>query len=243
MSLDEGPAAAVEAMASKLYSRLQSPPGELGTARAQVLRDFLRAQVPKRFEVSAGLAFDCHGHLSKPLDVVIFDATVCPRVQIPGNMFLFPCEAVVAVGQVKSSLTAHQQFREALEDLSSATSLDRSANCSAYGSPFGEALEPKDNHLHRIFSFLFITGAALNPDAVALDLHDALETPIEWMPNVVVALDSYLITYGCDYRRPKPTQERNVVVQAIAQPVDAILSFCSLLAQALDVIRTSSPTY
>jgi hypothetical protein len=245
LSLGEMLEAAAENMASNLRSKLLSHPGELGTAREQILRDFLRAHLPKRFEVSTGFAFDCTGRMSKQLDVVIFDATVCPRIELPGSKFLFPCEAIVAVGQVKSSVTSRQQFRDALDNLSSVKALDRSANGTAYDSRFGEALSPKDNHLHQIFSFLFITGDAMNPDALGLTLlEDAFDIPVQWLPNVVVALDRYLITYCCDDGVcPNPMHARGVAIQATTKPADAMLRFYLLLGRALDVIRTSSLPY
>jgi len=236
---------AAENMASNLRSKLLKHPGELGTAREQILRDFLRAHLPKRFEVSTGFAFDCNGQMSKQLDVVIFDATVCPRIEIPGHKFLFPCEAVVAVGEVKSSVTSRQQFRDALENLSSAKALDRSAKGTAYDSRYGETLSPKDNHLHQIFSFLFITGDAMNPDALGLTLlEDTSEIPVQLLPNIVVALDRYLVTYCCDDGIcPNTMHARGVAVQATTKPADAILRFYLLLGRAIDVIRTSSLPY
>ena len=232
-------------MASDLRRKLLSHPGELGTAREQILRDFLHAHLPRRFEVSTGFAFDCAGRMSKQLDVVIFDSTVCPRIEIPGNKFLFPCEAIVAVGQVKSSMTTRKQFRDALDNLSSVKILDRSANGMAYDSRFNEALSPEDNHLHQIFSFLFITGNAMKPDVLGLRLlEDAFEIPVQCLPNVIVALDRYLITYCCDDGVcPNPMNARGVAIQFATKPADAILRFYLLLGRALDVIRTSSLPY
>jgi len=158
MGLNELLEAAAEKMAGDLRQRLISHPGELGTAREEIVRDFLRSHLPSRFDVSTGFAFDSSGKISRQLDVVIFDVSVCPRFEIPGGKFLFPCEAVAAVGQVKSSLTGRQQLRDAIENLASVKSLDRSANGTAYDLRFNERLAPDENHLHQIFTFIFVTG-------------------------------------------------------------------------------------
>lgn len=189
MHLDELLSAAAENMTRDLRRRLISHPGELGTAREQIIRNFLTAHLPKRFEVSTGFVFDCKGNVSRQLDIVVFDADTCPRFEIPGGKFMFPCEAVVAVGQVKSSLTSRDAFRSAIDNLASAKSLDRSANGTAFDTRFNESLSPRENHLHQIFTFVFITGDALAPETIAQTiLEDAFEIPMEHLPNMVVAL-------------------------------------------------------
>lgn len=236
---------AAENMAANLKRRLIVHPGELGTGREQIVREFLASHLPRRFEVSTGFAFDCTGSVSKQLDIVIFDASVCPRFEIPGGKFIFPCEAIVAVGQVKSSVTSRQQFWEAVENLFSVKTLDRSANGTAFDSHFAERLSPTENHLHQIFTFLFITGNAMNPDSLGQALlEDAFEKPAHLLPNIILAMDRYLVTYCCDDGVcPNPMHARGVAIQATEKPSDAILRFYLLLGRALDITRTSSLPY
>lgn len=242
MNLDELISAAADNMTSDLRRKLISHPGELGTAREQIIRDFLTAHLPKRFEVSTGFVFDCRGNVSRQLDIVVFDANSCPRFEIPGGKFLFPCEAVVAVGQVKSKLTSRDDFRSAIDNLASVKSLDRSANGTAFDSHFNELLSPTDNHLHQMFTFIFVTGESLSPETMAQSLLDyAFEIPIEHLPNIVLALDHYLVTYCCDSGIcPNPMVARGVAVQTSTEPNDVLLRFYLLLGQALNVIRTAS---
>ena len=76
MILDELLKAAAENMTNDIRRRLISHPGELGTAREQIIREFLTAHLPKRFDVSTGFVFDCNGLISRQLDIVVFDATI-----------------------------------------------------------------------------------------------------------------------------------------------------------------------
>ncbi|MGA2540681.1 MAG: DUF6602 domain-containing protein [Verrucomicrobiota bacterium] len=236
---------AAKDMATNLRRRLLAHSGELGTAREQIIREFLGTYLPKRFEVSTGFAFDCTGRMSKQLDIVIFDSQVCPRFEAPGGKFLFPCEAILAVGQVKSSLTSRQKFRGVLDNLSSVKVLDRSANGAAYDTRFNETLCPSENHLHQIFTFLFVTGEAMNPQTLGLTLlEDAFAMPVEYLPNVILALNRYLITYCCDNGVcPNVMDARGVAIQSTENPSDALLRFYLLLGQALNVIRTSALPY
>jgi hypothetical protein len=81
-----------------LEERLIDHPGELGTARKEIIRRFLRDYLPKRFEVATGFVFDSAGQVSNQMDVIIADSSVCPRFETAGSKFYFPCESVVAVG-------------------------------------------------------------------------------------------------------------------------------------------------
>lgn len=242
MNLDELLSAAAENMTNDLRRRLLKHPGELGTAREQIIRDFLAAHLPNRFEVSTGFVFDCRGNVSRQLDIVVFDSAICPRFEVPGGKFLFPCEAVVAVGQVKSSLTSRNDFRSAVDSLASVKALDRSGNGKAFDPLHREFLSPRENHLHQVFTFLFITGDALAPETIAQSIHeDAFEIPVEHLPNIVLALEKYLVTYCCDDGVcPNPMAARGVAVQTSEQPFDVLMRFYLLLGQAINVTRSAS---
>lgn len=236
---------AARLMASSLHAKLLNHPSELGTAREHIIRDFLKAHLPKRFDVSTGFAFDCEGRVSQQLDIVIFDEMICPRIELPGNKFLFPCEAIVAVGQVKSSMTSRHQLGLALENLASVKELDRSANGEAFDVRYNEHLSPIDNHLHQIFTFVFVTGDVMHSESIAHTLIErAFETSAAHLPNVIVALDKFLVTYCCDEGIcPNVMHARGVAVQSTDNPADAILRFYLLLGRAIDVTRTSSLPY
>src|SRR4029077_9173682 len=122
---------AARRMRTDLKERLISHGGELGSSREEVLRDFLRSYLPTKFDISTGFAFDSIGTISKQLDIVIADGSNCPRFENAGKKRFFPCESIVAVGQVKSRLGSVKEFHNALENLVSAKALDRSAGGTA----------------------------------------------------------------------------------------------------------------
>lgn len=242
MQFDDLLAAAAENMVADLRRRLINHPGELGTAREQIIREFLASHIPKRFEVSTGFVFDCTGSMSKQLDVIIFDADVCPRFEVPGGKFLFPCEAVAAVGQIKSSMNSRAVLQDAMENVASVKSLDRSANGMAFDSRFNERLSPRDNHLHQIFTFIIVINQSLTPESIAQTiLEDSFNRPVELLPNLILGLDRFLLTYSCNGGVcPTPTNARGVAIQSSEEPHDVFMRFYLLLGQALNVVRTAS---
>lgn len=130
--------------------------------------------------------FDANGLVSKPIDVVIADSLVCAHFETAGGTRYYPCESVVAVGQVKSSVTAKKRLRHALENLESVKRLDRSARGRAIDSRFDEAINHRDDHLHQIFSFIFVIVDAISGGSIqelVLD-HILLKESHLW-PNVI----------------------------------------------------------
>ena len=239
-NLEELLEAAGKMMTSNLRLKLIDHPGELGTGREQIIRDFLAAYLPKRFRVATGFAFDCNGKVSKQLDIVIIDGNICPIFEIPGGKLLFPCEAIVAAGEVKSSVSSRAKIREALDGLIDLKSLDRSAKGMAYDSKNKEYIDHHSNYLHQIFTFLIITGKSLGADLVAETIMDeSFLTPISQMPNAILALDQYLVTYCCDDGIcPNPMHARGVSCQKAM--VDVLLRFYIMLGRAIDVTSVSS---
>lgn len=164
--LDSLLASAAERMKADLKERLIAHPGELGTDREEIVRSFLRAYLPKRFDVSTGFIFDADGEMSKQIDIIIADSLVCARFETAGGTRYYPCEAVVAVGQIKSSLTSVAKLHDALANLESVKALDRSARGQAVDDRFGEPIDPQSNHLHQIFSFLLVTGNSISEESI-----------------------------------------------------------------------------
>ncbi len=234
-----------ERMAADLRNRFVSHPGEAGREREQILRSFFESYLPCRFDVASGFAFDSGGHLSRQLDIIIANSDFAPRFETAGGTRHYPCESLVAVGQVKSSLTSRVKLREAFDDLASASSLDRSANGRAFDITYGETLDHRSNYLHQIFTFLFIVGDALAGDTVRAELFDYIEShePDLW-PNVVVALDKFLVTYCCeDGVCAKKMHARGVALQPAPDPPGELMRLYLLLGGAIEVIRVSGLPY
>jgi hypothetical protein len=232
-------------MRDDLAQRLIPHPAELGTDREEVIRQFLRAYLPKRFEVSSGFAFDSSGNASKQLDIVISNSLICPRLETAGGKRFFPCESVVAVGQVKSSLTSATEFQKALANLESAKSLDRSAKGAAIHGASGEEIDPAHNHLDQIFTFVFITGKALSGRTIVEELMELIhkKPPHVW-PNIIFAMDKYLVTFCCDGGVcPNPMDARGIALQAASEQDEILMRFYLLLGRAVEVTRVSTLPY
>ena len=236
---------AAKRMQDDLAERLVAHPGELGQGREEILRAFLRAYLPRRFEVSSGFAFDSRGEVSQQLDIVIFDSLTCPRFETSGGTRYFPCEAILAVGQVKSSIRGRKQLAPALANLESAKRLDRSADGKATDHRSGDPLDPLQNHLDQIFTFLFVTGRCLEPSSLqhAFTEH-VLTVPAHTWTNLIIAFGHALVTFCCDDGVcPNPLHARGVALQRATDPDLILARFYLLLGRALESTRIASLPY
>jgi hypothetical protein len=229
-------------MREDLAERMVEHPGELGVAREEIIRRFLRAYLPARFEISTGFVFDSKGNVSKQLDIIIANALVCPRFETAGGIRFYPCESVVAVGQVKSSLTSDAELQRALANLESVKELDRSADGRAFDADRQETIDHLNNHLHQIFTFLLISGKAIKDSTMQTSFMDRVlvTAPHVWT-NIVFALDQYLITFHCkDGVCPNPMDARGIALQRASPEDELLMRFYLLLGQAIEVTRVSS---
>jgi hypothetical protein len=234
-------------LASDLADQLVPHAGEQGAVREVVVRTFLRSVLPRHLDVSGGFVFDCHGNVSRQVDIIIADTTVGPRFEVSGATRFYPCESVVAAGEVKSHSDSASKTWDALSNLKSVTELDRSAGGTAVAERTGAPLDHRSSHLDRIFTFLLTIDRPLAGDRAREVVAEYVtrSSPHVW-PNVVFALNKYLITYCCDDGYcPNPHHARGISLLQ-AEPSRLLLQFYVFLSQALvvtNVARMSSQAH
>ena len=136
-------------------------------------------------------------------------------------------------------------FDSAIRNLETAKALDRSANGTAIDNRYEEPWNQFDNHLHQIFSFIFVTERALDDETIVMQMLERVtaQSPHLW-PNVIFALDQYLCTYRCDEGVcTNPNHARGVAIQRACNDDEILMRFYLLLGRALDAIRVSSFPY
>ena len=233
-----------ERMAIDLSQELTTHRGENGRCREEALRRFLRRHLPRRFDVADGFAFDWQGRQSDQLDIVIANPFVAPQFETEGGLRLHPIESVLSVGQVRSKLTSEAEFLDALDNLASVTSLDRSANGAALCYETGRPIQHTADHRDRVFTFLVITGRSLSGDRMRELLLDyALGTECHMWPNAIIALDKFILTFHCDDGACPNTMHARGLSLLTGAPGVTLLQFYLYLAQALEVTSVGSVPY
>lgn len=92
-------------------------PGEFGTYRENVAKNFLRFFIPERLKIDHGFLINTYGDVSTQCDVIVYDSNVTPLIGSGEMQRFFPVETVCAVGEIKSVLKK-TELKEALIKLS-----------------------------------------------------------------------------------------------------------------------------
>ena len=107
-----------------------STPGEVGDDIERSIRasfSSLGDLMPPGLAVGTGFVVDSFGNRSKQTDIIIYEKEKCRPIfrRTPDSLFsYYPCEGVVAAGEVKSRLTK-QEFEVAIDKAASVKSLKR----------------------------------------------------------------------------------------------------------------------
>ena len=98
----------------------------IGTAIETPARKRLEQVLPRGIAVGSGCVIDSYGHCSKQQDVVLYEREICPVFSVndtPVSTY-YPCEGVIGVIEVKSSLDT-ASMRDSFEKLESVRCLRR----------------------------------------------------------------------------------------------------------------------
>ncbi len=181
-------------------SKLLPHSGEEGAAKEEAIKEFIRTYVPERFGVESGFVFDYTGKPSQQIDIIIYDKFVAPKFKILGNKYFFPCESVVAVGEMKTNLTK-VKLLDAIEKIKSVKSLDRTAggrNIVRIGYQFEmnkEKLEPHKNHVDNIFGFIFSINSNSLKSVTNNLRKEILKIDRQYWPNILCVLNKGIVAY------------------------------------------------
>jgi hypothetical protein len=220
-----------------------------GEAREHALVGLLTQYLPQRVGVDRGFVIDAHGRQSQQIDVVIYDRTVGTVFEINKIKF-FPCETVIAVGEVKSDIEAVGKLQDALGKIKSVKELDRSNNghnlvISGPGvSITGLEFSPATRHRDQIFGFIF-TSTSLSRDTLISHLQNYNKNTERrfWM-NLFCGFNRYLISYERSTGLyPSAMDATYMYCTKDEETPNLLLLFYCILAQAISEIHVASPHF
>ena len=198
-------------------ARTATSPSAVGEAMEVPVKDKLEQLLPRGIGVGSGFVIDTNGATSRQTDVVLYERDLCPVFSInntPGTTY-YPCEGVIAVGQVKSLLTKRlleQEFRK----IASVKKLQRYAVHDfmphpktgnpivlerSYGSSQNPSItditERRETETRQIFGFIIAGSVQMSTNTLMETyLKFTRETGDGLSPNVLVVLTGGLLTWG-----------------------------------------------
>ena len=199
-------------------ARAATTPVTVGDSMEQPVRTQLEQILPRGIAVGQGFVIDSQGGTSKQTDVILYERDICPTFSVnntPETTY-YPCEGVIAVGEVKSTID-RRTLRDAFEKIASVKKLQRRAvhefmphpttgepipQQRSYGSLQTASIINIDSRTQsdsttQIFGFVIAGDLKVSPETFcntfkefSRDLGDQLS------PNMVAILNGGLLTCG-----------------------------------------------
>lgn len=119
-------------------------PSGVGDAKEKSVIERLDQILPVSIGVGSGFVFDSYGKTSQQMDVVLFEKDICPRFSYSESATYYPCESVIAAGEIKSSI-GKAELSDVFSKTKSVKSLKR------FSQPEYSPLQPGDCFSYRVY--------------------------------------------------------------------------------------------
>lgn len=192
--------------AFKKAGKATTPVG-VGSAREKAVRDKLEKIFTQTIGISTGCIIDSFGNTSKQTDIILYEKDICPVFSIndtPETTY-YPCEGVIAVGEIKSTLDTkdlEDSFRK-IESVKQSRRFSNDNTCwrkycsrqSIQGADT-EAFNQSANPLDQIYGFILCEKIGLKIDTLLQKCADLIKgKEAHLLPNIIVSLNEGLIVY------------------------------------------------
>ncbi|MEY2511119.1 MAG: hypothetical protein QOE26_1882 [Verrucomicrobiota bacterium] len=104
--------------------------GERGSEAEEILKQFLKERLPRRFDCGAGVVLGADGTVSRQSDVLIYDALNSPVYRAGARLQILPRDNVAAVIEVKSKLNK-AELTDAAEKIAAIKTMKATPICGA----------------------------------------------------------------------------------------------------------------
>ena len=212
-------------------------PGLVGGARETPARNKLEQLLPPGIGVGSGCVIDSYGETSRQIDVVIYEKHISPVYSInetPDTTY-YPCEGVIAVGEIKSLLNSCE-LRDIFDKIESVKALKRFSVPKAGMTLRGEMGIPYRNYgtttpvtqqlsgvpdysqenisFDQIFGFALAGMLDLNPETLCKKfIEHAMEFGALSSPNLIVSLDKGVLCPNTPSDKPDGDGELHVSLE------------------------------
>ncbi|MFX4155604.1 DUF6602 domain-containing protein [Aliarcobacter butzleri] len=224
----------------------------VGTARENEIRLKLEKLLPSKVAIATGCIIDSYGNTSTQTDVILYERDQCPVFSIndtPEATYV-PCEGVVAIGEIKSTLTT-ADLKDSINKIKRVKELQRYSNNNLcwrkYGSTMAlegtpsEKFDQINKTKDQIYGFILCQKFGLKIDTLLDNYKELLNNVDDHLsPNMIISLEDGIIIF-MDKKNNK-TCENKVSSDAIYFFKHPEGEFQYLLTKLNQVINTGRTT-
>ncbi len=196
-------------------ARKATSPSAVGAAMEKATRGQLEQILPRGIGVGSGFVIDSNGGTSRQVDIVLYERDICPIFSInntPETTY-YPCEGVIAVGEIKSILDKNS-LDDSFKKIESVKRLVRSKIFHSIPAPeTGEGIEMtrrygniqeheiltigETKNTNKIFGFVLADKIGMDRETYVEHFKGmAYERDDVLLPNFVAVLQGSLLTWG-----------------------------------------------
>jgi hypothetical protein len=182
-------------------------PGIIGGVREFGVKQKLESILPKMIGLGSGCIIDTTGCASNQTDIVLYEKNICPIFSIANDpqATYFPCESVIAVGEIKSGLGT-KELNDAVNKIASVKKLHRftenpnsfrrlNSTVAAEGMP-EEGFDQVRNYHDQIFGFILCKEFTLKSETLLKNYLEACRKhPAHLSPNALISLKDGLVLF------------------------------------------------
>ena len=180
-------------------------PDEIGKTKEKQITKSIEAMLPNGVGVGSGFVFDSYGHTSNQCDFVLYERDFIPIFINNDNAeySYYPCEGVIAVGEIKSTLNS-ESMKDSLLKLEKIKMMKRhyedKHDCRYYLSNVTiegtdrEVFDPENKSFDNIFTFIFCKDNVMSVDTQLSVLFDKYRNNMALGVDRVYSLNKQIIS-------------------------------------------------
>lgn len=202
--------------------------GEKGTARENILQEYLKSYIPEKYSFSKGTIVDCKDVQSKQIDIIIHDKFLTPYLVDMNDTKIIPIESVYGVIEVKSTLSK-DELRKCVKNIESVRKLQKKTISDYYFPTAGMVFAyDSDASLEAIYK-------NLNELSEDVDIDKRISCVCVLNKGVIIPVDKNGL------RNVTLFPNENTVYGIFNNTDDALLLFYLILSQILNSITIFPP--
>ena len=239
-------------------------PSQIGQAREVPVRKQLEQILPRGIAVGSGCVIDSNGNTSQQIDVILYERDICPVfcVNDTPETTYYPCEGVIAVGEIKSSLGT-KELNDSFSKIASVKGLKRYIvtppgnleylpgggrviHYRDYGSTTKPSIirvddtDPEQDEHKQIFGFILSGKLALNPPTLLekyIELVD--QTGDILSPNLLISLNDGAVYPFNEKKNERPLSAQTASSFAFFKVKFGFRSLISYIYRSYRICQTS----
>lgn len=190
-------------------------PGLKGAARENEIRKKLENLLPRGVGIGTGCVIDHEGNASRQQDIILFEKDLCPAFSIndTAESTYYPCEGVIAVGEVKTQI-GKEEIKDSFSKIESVKKLRRLPiksksvltgneiisfrkylNSGAFDCALEEIFDQDKNSNDQIYGFVICGSFSLKVDTICE--HISTQSSLidrKLLPNLIVSLNDGIVS-------------------------------------------------